>query len=76
MRVFIREVYFLITINKKPFLAIEVKNSDQTISKSLRYFGKKLNIPFQYQLVNTANVDFIQENIRVMSVDKFLSGLV
>lgn len=71
-----REVDFLVAVNKEPWLAIEVKSSDQTISPSLRYFGKKLAIPFQYQLVNTADVDFIQDNIRVMSVDKFLSGLV
>lgn len=71
-----REVDFLVAVNKKPWLAIEVKSSDQTISPSLRYFGKKLAIPFQYQLVNTADVDFIQDNIRVMSVDKFLSGLI
>lgn len=71
-----REVDFLVTVNKKPWLAIEVKNSDQAISQSLRYFGKKLAIPWQYQLVKTANIDFIQDNIRVMSVDKFLGGLV
>lgn len=71
-----REVDFLVAVDKKPWLAIEVKNSDQAISQSLRYFGKKLSIPFQYQLVKTDQVDFIQDNVRVMSVDKFLSGLV
>lgn len=71
-----REVDFLVTIDKQPWLAVEVKSSDQTISKHLRYFGKKLNIPFQYQLVNIDQVDFIQDNIRVMSVAKFLTGLV
>lgn len=71
-----REVDFLVTVNKKPWMAIEVKTSDQTISRHLRYFGKKLSIPFQYQLVNIENIDFIQNNIRVMSVDKFLNGLV
>lgn len=71
-----REVDFLVAVDKKPWMAIEVKNSDQAVSQSLRYFGKKLSIPFQYQLVKTDNVDFIQDNVRVMSVDKFLSGLV
>lgn len=71
-----REVDFLIAVDKKPWMAIEVKNSDQTISKNLQYFGKKLSIPFQYQVVNTEGVDFIQDNIRIMSVDKFLSGLI
>lgn len=71
-----REVDFLVAVDKKPWMAIEVKNSDQAVSQSLRYFGKKLSIPFQYQLVKTDNIDFIQDNVRVMSVDKFLSGLV
>lgn len=71
-----REVDFLVAVDKKPWMAIEVKNSDQKISKNLRYFGKKLKIPFQYQIVKTSNIDFIQDNIRVMSIDKFLSGLV
>lgn len=71
-----REVDFLVVVDKKPWLAIEVKSSDQAISPHLRYFGKKLHIPFQYQVVNTDQVDFIQDNIRVMSVAKFLTGLV
>ncbi len=71
-----REVDFLVAIDKKPWMAIEIKNSDQNVSKNLHYFGKKLAIPFLYQLVKTADVDFIQDNVRVMSVDKFLRGLV
>lgn len=70
------EADFLIAVDKKPWLAVEVKSSDQKISKNLLYFGKKINIPFKYQLVQTENVDFIQSDIRVMSVDKFLSGLI
>jgi predicted AAA+ superfamily ATPase len=70
------EVDFLIAVDKKPWMAIEVKSSDQSISKNLRYFGEKLAIPFKYQLVRTENIDFIQKDVRVMSVDKFLSALV
>jgi predicted AAA+ superfamily ATPase len=70
------EVDFLIAVDKKPWLAVEVKNSDQKISKNIRYFSKKIQIPFKYQLVQTENVDFIQDDIRVMSVDKFLSALI
>lgn len=71
-----REVDFLVTVDKKPWFSVEVKSSDQVVSKNLLYFGKKLNIPFQYQLVKTKGVDFIQNNVRVISIDKFLSGLV
>lgn len=71
-----REVDFLVTIDKKPWMAVEVKNSDTEISKNMAYFGKKLAIPFQYQVVNLENIDFIQDDIRVISADKFLSGLI
>lgn len=70
------EVDFLIAVDKKPWLAVEVKNSNQKISKNFRYFSEKLAIPFKYQLVQTENIDFIQDDIRVMSVDKFLSALI
>jgi len=70
------EVDFLVTVDKKPWMAIEVKQSDQKVSRNLLYFGKKLDIPFKYQLVATENVDFIQNDVRVMSADTFLTGLV
>ena len=71
-----RETDFLITINKKPWLAIEVKLSDRNVSKHLKYFTKKLNIPFVYQVVKESNIDFWQNDIRVISAEKFLSGLI
>jgi len=71
-----RETDFLITINKKPWLAIEVKLSDKKVSKHLKYFVKKINIPFAYQVIKKTNTDFWQDNIRVISAEKFLSGLV
>ncbi len=70
------EVDFLVTVDKKPWMAIEVKSSKQTISRNLHYFGEKLNIPFRYQLVQTENVDFVQDDVRVISVDKFLGALI
>lgn len=70
------EVDFLVTINKEPWFAVEVKSSDQIPSKNLLYFSKKLSIPFLYQVINIENVDFMQKDIRIMSVDKFLSGLI
>lgn len=71
-----KEVDFLVAVDKKPWMAIEVKTFDQNVSKNLLYFGKKLAIPYLYQLVKIPDVDFIQDNVRVMSVDKFLRGLV
>lgn len=71
-----REVDFLVTVDKKPWMAIEVKLSDEQISKHLKYFTKKLNIPFSYQVVKQSGIDFWQDKIRVISADKFLSGLI
>jgi len=38
--------------------------------------GKRLKIPFLYQVTGEESVDFYQDNIRLISVDRFLSGLV
>ncbi|MBI2426650.1 MAG: ATP-binding protein [Candidatus Kerfeldbacteria bacterium] len=71
-----REVDFLVTINRKPWLAIEVKSSHEAVSKPLAYFAEKLKIPFTYQLVMDSAVDYWKKDIRVISADAFLSGLV
>ncbi len=71
-----REVDFLVTIDRKPWFAVEVKAGDTAIAPALPYFTKRLRIPFSYQVVGTAGVDFIQRSMRVISADQFLSWLV
>ncbi len=71
-----REVDFLVVVDKRPWFAVEVKSSDRDAALSLRYFGDRLKIPFMYQVVDQAGVDVTQKNIRIISVEKFLSGLV
>ena len=71
-----REVDFLIAVDKKPWFAVEVKPSTGKISTHLKYFKKKLDILFSYQVIRESGVDFMQEGVRVMSADRFLSGLV
>lgn len=71
-----REVDFLITVDQKPWFAVEVKQSDTIPSKHLHYFAAKLHIPFLYQVVGTTGIDVIQGNVRIISVARFLSGLV
>ncbi|MEW5692217.1 MAG: hypothetical protein AB1765_02850 [Candidatus Hydrogenedentota bacterium] len=71
-----REVDFLVSIDGKPWFCVEVKNSFRDIPTSLKYFGSRLKIPFIYEVVREDNVDFFKDNIRIMSADKFLSGLV
>jgi len=69
-----REVDFLVTVDRKPWFMVEVKSTFRTVSRSLRYFQKKLHVPFAYQVVREVGQDFFQEKIRVISVEKFLTG--
>ncbi|MDA2922738.1 ATP-binding protein, partial [Patescibacteria group bacterium AH-259-L07] len=71
-----RETDFVVTVNKKPWFAVEVKLSATKLSKQLRYFKDKLSIPVVYQVVQEPDVDFVQNNIRVISAEKFLTGLI
>ncbi|MBX2976796.1 MAG: hypothetical protein KF721_11730 [Ignavibacteriaceae bacterium] len=70
-----KEVDFLVTYNNLPWFAVEVKLSDTTLSKNLIYFKNKLNIPYNFQVVMTENIDYIKDEIRIISASKFLSGL-
>lgn len=71
-----REVDFLVSIDKKPWFAVEVKNSSEEISPWLNYYGERLKIPFLYQVVNKSSVNFIKNNVQVVSVENFLKILV
>ena len=71
-----REVDFLVTNDGKPWFAVEVKSSAKDISKSLTYFGNKLDIPFLYQIVDERNIDIRKDKIRILSMEKFLLSLV
>ena len=70
-----REVDFMVSVNKKPWMAVEVKLSNKEISKNLKYFSERLKIPFIYQVIKEKGVDFTVNGIRAISADKFLSGL-
>lgn len=71
-----KEVDFLVTIDNKPWFAVEVKLSDTALSKNLSYFKERLNIPFVYQVVKQSEIDLLREDVRIMSAKKFLSGLI
>lgn len=71
-----REVDFLVTINKKPWFAVEAKLSEKTPSKHLHYFKERLKIPFVYQVVALPHIDILQSGIRVMSANQFFMGLI
>lgn len=70
-----REVDFLVCHKKKPWFAVEVKTADTGPSSSLLYYKKYLSIPYAYQVIENTNQDITtSEGIRIMPVQKFLSG--
>lgn len=71
-----KEVDFLVTVDNKPWFAVEVKLSETSPSDNLIYFMERLKIPFNFQVVNQKGIDIMKDNVRVISVDKFLSGLI
>lgn len=71
-----KEVDFLVTVNNKPWFAVEVKLSETIPSSSLSYFRERLKIPFNFQVVKQSGIDILKNEIRVISADKFLSGLI
>jgi len=69
------EVDFLVTVDEKPWLAVEVKIQDEGVSPSLQYFQERLKIPFAYQVLKKSGVDRFREGVRIISADKFLTSL-
>jgi uncharacterized protein len=73
-----REVDFVVILDGKPMIVVEAKMKSQKISTPLKYFTRKLEIPFGFQVVFETGIDFQSQtdNIRVISADKFLTALV
>lgn len=71
-----REVDFLVTINSRPWFAVEVKLNDTILSPGLLYFKDRLSIPHVYQVVKKENTDRVEKGARIISAAKFLAGLV
>lgn len=71
-----REVDFLVTINSKPWFAVEAKLNDAELSPALLYFREKLSIPYIYQVVKRKNIDRLESGARILSAGKFLTALV
>jgi hypothetical protein len=71
-----KEVDFLVTIDQKPWFAVEVKLNDTAVSPNLHYYRERMNIPFLYQAVKKKGVDILSSGVRVVSADRLLAGLV
>lgn len=71
-----REVDFLMTIDGKPWFAVEAKINEIGVSPNLLYFKDRLAIPYIYQVVKKDKIDRLEKGARILSAGKFLSGLV
>jgi len=71
-----KEVDFLVSIDNKPWFCLEVKLNDESISPAVTLFKERLKIPFAYQVIKKKEIDFFKKDVRVISADKFLSGLI
>lgn len=71
-----REVDFLVTVDNKPWFCVEVKNAFRKTPPSLKYFSARLKIPFVYYIVRQEGMDFLKDNIHVLSASRFLSAFV
>ena len=73
-----KEVDFLITNNKKPWMLVECKSNSKNISLHLLYYKDILKTPLNFQLTEDENYDkhHRTQNVRVIGYEKFFSGLV
>ncbi len=71
-----REVDFLVTMNRKPWFAVEAKLSETQIDPALIYFREKLKIPQVYQVVLNSARDYAQESVRCLPARQFFAALV
>lgn len=71
-----KETDFLISVNGKPWFAVEAKLNEDSPDPNLIYFKERLKIPFAYQVIKKDKVDKIKDGIRIISASKFLTGLI
>jgi uncharacterized protein len=73
-----KEVDFLITKNKKPWMLVECKSNSKFPSSNLIYFKDRLKTPFNFQVLTGPEHDKVHktQNVRVMNYELFLSYLL
>lgn len=70
-----REVDFLVTLDNRPWFAVEVKTSGRTIDPSLFYFRDRLKIPYAYQVVLDLDREFLEDGVHCLPAADFLAAL-
>lgn len=70
-----REVDFLVTVNRRPWFAVEAKLSATRVDPALDHFRRRLGIPWAYQVLREGDRDFVEEGVRVVPAARFLAAL-
>ena len=71
-----REVDFLLCIDHRPWMAVEVKTDSRSLSKHLFYLRERLKIPYCYQVTADRDTHYQKDGITAISAARFLSALV
>ena len=71
-----REVDFLVTIDQKPWFAVEAKLTDTRLDSSHHHYRERLQIPYAYQVVLEGQRDFLENGVRCLPAAQFLTALV
>jgi hypothetical protein len=70
------EVDFLVTLDRRPWFAVEAKLSKGPVDPSLRYFRDRLRIPWTYQVALDGDRDTLDDGVRCAPASRFLAALV
>ena len=70
------ELDFLVTVDRKPWFAVEAKLSADRVDPSVHYFRKRLEIPWVYQITRNGDRDYLKDGVRCLPASKFLASLV
>ena len=73
-----REVDFLVTRERRPWMMVECRSNDPAPSPNLLRFAGLLDVPLRFQLVTRTGFDreYPEHRLRVLDYERFLSGLV
>lgn len=64
------------TVDQKPWFAVEAKLAERSISSALFDFKERLKIPYVYQVIREPGEHRFTNGVHVTSADRSLSGLV
>lgn len=75
------EVDFILLKDKKPWIAIEVKQSNTDLDRNLKYLLENVKIPYAFQIHLNGKEDYRVKDIngakiRILPLSKFLANLV